>query len=71
MPLSTAGYDAAIAAEYAQAVPPEAYAAGRARFLRGLLDKDRIFLSDYFHARLDTQARANLRRALGDPLKLP
>jgi predicted metal-dependent HD superfamily phosphohydrolase len=58
-----AAYDAAIAREYAS-VPPDAYRAGRSAFLRGLLDKPRIFLSDYFHARLDAQARANLRAAL-------
>ncbi|MDB4957706.1 MAG: hypothetical protein JWO36_5275 [Myxococcales bacterium] len=57
-------YDHAIAIEYKQ-VPPEAYRSGRRAFLQGLLAKPRIFLSNYFHDRLDAQARANLRRALG------
>jgi predicted metal-dependent HD superfamily phosphohydrolase len=56
-------YDRGVAAEYAQ-VPRELYQAGRRAFLSGLLAKPRIFLSDFFHARLDARARANLRRAL-------
>ncbi len=56
-------YDRGIAAEYAH-VPPELYQVGRRSFLSSLLDKERIFLSDFFHARLDGAARANLRRAL-------
>jgi predicted metal-dependent HD superfamily phosphohydrolase len=58
-----AGYDAAIAAEYAH-VPREAYEAGRRAFLGMLAAKPRIFYTDYFHARLDAQARENLARAL-------
>jgi predicted metal-dependent HD superfamily phosphohydrolase len=27
----------------------------------------RIFISDYFHARLDARARANLTRAIAEP----
>jgi predicted metal-dependent HD superfamily phosphohydrolase len=61
-----AAYDRGIAAEYA-IVPPEAYAAGRRRFLEGLLAKPRIYLSNHFHERLDAAARANLRRALAEP----
>ncbi len=56
-------YDRAIAVEY-QHVPPDAYRAGRRAFLEGLLAMRRIYLSDYFHRRLDEHARANLRRAL-------
>ena len=56
-------YDRAIAAEYS-AVPADAYRAGRRQFLAGLAAKPRIFLTDYFHTRLDAQARANLARAL-------
>jgi predicted metal-dependent HD superfamily phosphohydrolase len=56
-------YDTAIALEY-QHVPADAYRAGRRAFLAGLLGKSRIFLTDYFHARLDARARANLSRAL-------
>lgn len=58
-------YDAAIAEEYAH-VPRLLYRFNRRRFLARLLDSDRIFLSDFFHARLDAPARANLRRALAD-----
>ncbi|HTR52746.1 MAG TPA: hypothetical protein VMJ10_18655 [Kofleriaceae bacterium] len=57
-------YDAAIAREYAN-IPLETYRAGRRAFLAGLAARQRIFLSDYFHTRLDAAARANLRRALG------
>ncbi|MBS1152427.1 MAG: hypothetical protein H6Q89_4125, partial [Myxococcaceae bacterium] len=59
-------YDAAIREEYAQ-VPAILYSLGRRRFLTRLLAAPRIFLSDFFHARLDAAARANLRRALGKP----
>lgn len=62
-PETFAAYDAAIAVEYKH-VPPEAYRAGRHGFLENLARKPRIFLSEYFHARLDAQARANLARAL-------
>jgi predicted metal-dependent HD superfamily phosphohydrolase len=33
-------------------------------FLVRLLEQPRIFLSDWFHARLDPAARVNLRRAI-------
>ncbi|MCD9028639.1 hypothetical protein LDO26_10525 [Luteimonas sp. BDR2-5] len=56
-------YDRAIAAEYRQ-VPRWLYALNRRKFLKALLARERIFLSDGFHARLDAQARANLRRAI-------
>jgi len=62
-PAAFDAYDAAIAREYS-AVPAEAFRAGRARFLAGVLAQPRIFLSEYFHARLDAQARVNLARAL-------
>jgi predicted metal-dependent HD superfamily phosphohydrolase len=57
-------YDRAIAAEYCD-LPRALYVAGRGAFLSRLLESDRIFLSDYFHERLDEAARDNLRRALG------
>ena len=56
-------YDAAIAREYSN-VPAAAYRAGRRAFLARLAVAPRIFLSDYFHARLDAAARANVGRAL-------
>lgn len=58
-------YDSAIAAEFEGVVPRWLYRIKRRRFLEGLLGRDRIFLGDFFHARLDAAARANLRRVLG------
>ncbi|MDG2527017.1 hypothetical protein P6166_16820 [Stenotrophomonas sp. HITSZ_GD] len=58
-------YDQAIAEEYRGHVPGFLYRINRRRFLRGVLEQPRIFLSDWFHARCDAQARANLRRAIG------
>ena len=58
-------YDAMIREEYS-AVPSVLYSLGRRRFLSRLLGSPRIFLSDYFHARLDAAARANVGRVLGD-----
>lgn len=63
-PAEFAAYDAAIAIEYGH-IPPEAYRAGRRAFLAGLAALPRIFRTDYFHHRLDAQARANLAAALG------
>lgn len=57
-------YDRGIAAEYRGHVPGWLYKLNRRRFLKGLLARERIFLSDFFHARLDAQARRNLRRAV-------
>jgi predicted metal-dependent HD superfamily phosphohydrolase len=57
-------YDRDIAREYRGRVPGWLFRFHRRRFLRGLLERERIFLSPWFHARLDVAARANLRRAL-------
>ena len=56
-------YERAIAREYA-AVPPDAFRAGRRTFVARLAARERLFFSDFFHARLDGAARANLARAL-------
>jgi predicted metal-dependent HD superfamily phosphohydrolase len=61
-----AAYDRAIAEEY-RAVPRWLYRRRRRAFLRGLLEAPRIYLSDFFHARLDAQARRNLNAALAAP----
>lgn len=57
-------YDRAIAAEYRGHVPGWLFRINRRRFLKSLLAKPRIFLSDFFHERFDAQARSNLRRAV-------
>lgn len=59
-----AAYDRGITAEYRGKVPAWLFKLNRRRFLKGLLGKGRIFLSDWFHERLDAQARINLRRAV-------
>jgi predicted metal-dependent HD superfamily phosphohydrolase len=56
-------YAAEIAEEY-RAVPAEAYRAGRAAFVAGLLARPRIFLSELFHRELDGAARGNLQAEL-------
>lgn len=57
-------YDRAIAAEYRGHVPAWLFRRKRRAFLRSLLDKPRIYLSGYFHDRLDVAARRNLQRVL-------
>ncbi|HEY0662026.1 MAG TPA: hypothetical protein VGD21_11990 [Lysobacter sp.] len=57
-------YDRGIAAEYRGHVPAWLFKLNRRRFLKALLARERIFLSDYFHERCDAQARINLRRAV-------
>jgi predicted metal-dependent HD superfamily phosphohydrolase len=63
-PAAFAAYDRGIAAEYRGQVPGWLFKLNRRRFLKALLGKERIFLSDWFHQRLDAQARINLRRAV-------
>ncbi|TYT27444.1 hypothetical protein FZO89_02340 [Luteimonas viscosa] len=57
-------YDRAIAAEYRGHVPDWLFRINRRRFLKSLLARPRIYLSEFFHERLDAPARANLRRAI-------
>ena len=57
-------YDRAIATEYRGHVPGWLYRINRRRFLKELLARPRIYLSEFFHARCDAQARSNLRRAI-------
>lgn len=52
-------YARQIRREYA-AVPADAYRAGRGAFVAALAQKSRIYFSDFFHTRLDLQARLNL-----------
>ena len=58
-------YDRAIAQEYRGHVPGLLFRRNRRRFLEGLLARERIYLSDWFHQRYDAQARRNLRHAIG------
>ena len=57
-------YEHDVAQEYLQVYPPAMYSLGRKRFLEGLVARERIYLTPFFHALLDEPARANLRRAL-------
>ncbi|MEH6422171.1 HD domain-containing protein [Pseudomonas sp. CGJS7] len=57
-------YDRGIASEYRGHVPGPLFKLNRRRFLKGLLKRERIFLSDLFHQRYDAAARNNLRRAI-------
>ena len=59
-------YGRAIAAEFQGVIPGWLFELRRRIFLEDLLERDRIYLSDSFHLRLDAPARANLRRALGN-----
>lgn len=57
-------YDRGIAAEYRGQVPAFVFRLNRRNFLKKLLARKRIFLSDFFHDRYDAPARSNLRRAI-------
>lgn len=57
-------YDRAIAEEYRGVVPAFLFRFQRRRFLRALLTKPRIYLSEEGHALWDANARVNLARAL-------
>lgn len=63
-PARFADYDRAIAEEYRGHVPGFLYRRGRKAFFRGLLARERIYLSAFFHARCEAPARANLQAAL-------
>lgn len=58
-------YERGIAAEYQPVHGAEPYRAGRLAFLRGMLDRPRLFLTGPAHAALDAPARANIAAALG------
>jgi len=63
-PAVFAAYDRAIAEEYRGRVPGFLYRRGRRAFFRGLLARERIYLSDVFHERCEAQARSNLQATL-------
>ena len=58
-------YDQGIADEYLGKVPGFLFRLNRKKFLKALLARERIYLSDCFHQRYDAQARNNLARAVG------
>lgn len=57
-------YEAGIAAEYVPVHGLDGFQAGRAAFLRALLNRERLFHTERFHRRLDAAARSNLQRGL-------
>ncbi|MGN0858908.1 MAG: hypothetical protein ACI4NW_06985 [Stenotrophomonas sp.] len=61
-------YDASIADEFRGVVPGWLFTWRRRAFLKALLKRPRIFLSDWGHARWDGAARANLARRLQAPI---
>lgn len=63
-PAAFDAYDRGIASEYRGHVPGPLFRLNRRRFLKGLLKRERIFLSDHYHRRYDAAARNNLRRAI-------
>lgn len=56
-------YERSVRAEY-RWVPDLLFRPGRARILRGFLDRPSIFSTAHFHSRFEEQARRNLRRSL-------
>jgi len=56
-------YAAAIRREYAW-VEEQAYRAGRAKVLRGFLERERIYITDTMSQQLEVQARRNLQKEL-------
>jgi predicted metal-dependent HD superfamily phosphohydrolase len=58
-----ARYEQAIRQEY-EWVEVSVYRTKRGEVLRSFLDRDRIYGTDYFHQRLEGQARKNLEWAI-------
>lgn len=58
-----AAYDADIRTEYAH-VPEDIYRTKRREVLTRFLQRDRLYLTDWAHARWEEQARENLRSAM-------
>ena len=56
-------YERAIRREYAHVIEHD-FAAGRARFLRGLLARPRIYATEAFARRYEDSARRNLGRSV-------
>ena len=56
-------YEAQIRREY-EWVPEEIFAAKRAEILQGFLARERIYTTDSFFGRFESEARTNLRNSL-------
>ena len=56
-------YERAIRLEYAH-VPDEAFAKGRSQILEKFLARPRIYLTDYFRDKFETQAQRNIARSI-------
>lgn len=63
-PAAFDAYEDAIRREYAF-VPDDRYRAARGAILQAFLKRDRLYFTDYFHDRLEQQARSNLERSIG------
>ncbi len=59
-------YEQGIAAEYVPIHGLERFRAGRARFLREMLARPRVFLSEPFHQQLHNAAHRNMQAALAE-----
>jgi predicted metal-dependent HD superfamily phosphohydrolase len=57
-------YEEQIRKEY-RWVPKIIFAPKRAQILEGFLERDRIYTTDFFHAKYDANARRNLRLSIG------
>ena len=62
--MTFASYERGIAAEYVPFHGLLGFRAGRARFLRGMLKRRRLLLTDRFHLSSDAAARRNMEEAL-------
>lgn len=60
-------YDKAIASEYRGKLPGWMFQFLRRKFLKGLLDSPRIYLSEFFHQSHEAKARVNIASLLKKP----
>ena len=56
-------YEHQISREYGT-VPPELFCKGRATILQSFLDRDSIYLTNYFRKKYEQQARLNLQASI-------
>lgn len=63
-PTTYDAYERGIAAEYIPVHGQDRFLAGRLAFLKALIRRPRLFLTDESHDRLDTPARTNINRAI-------